>query len=414
MTTIISFKNSKSQFKMFLIIFSFCLFLRLLMIVLYPNMPIPPDTINDYDPIATNLLAGNGFVQNIGHPDFIRGPGYPLFLSTVYLFFGHSYISVRIIQSILDSLTLILTMLLCWQLFNSWPRTYFTGIIFSIYPLLIYSSNLVAVETLFCFFFILSIFVYTEAVRRENIILFLISGIVLAFTSMVRSTALLFPIIMGTWLFICNDFNKKYICYFVLLCCGFVLTLTPWTIRNYIVFHEFIPTVANDGNNFRAGSSLKYLVPLKERMQIRNQETNKHVHQKTQNKQILSPQKWDAQMWHFGWRNYKHAWKRNHLEVGKLLLYKAARFWFATDSGKYQRIICFIQLPFLILAITGLVFIIKGHCYSNELWLMVLSIVYFWGVFIVMFPLARYSVPILPFLAIFVSGLLKNRNLRTG
>jgi 4-amino-4-deoxy-L-arabinose transferase-like glycosyltransferase len=413
MTIIFFLKNNKSQLKAWLIIFSFGLFLRLLMIMLYPNMPVPPDTIFGYDPIANNLLAGNGFVQSIGHPDFIRGPGYPLFLSAVYLFFGHSYIFVRIIQSILDSLTLILTMLLCWLLFKNWPRTYFTGIIFSIYPLLIYSSNLVGVETLFCFCFILSVFNYILAVKTEKIVLFLISGIVLAFTSMVRSTPLLFPIIMGIWLFFSTDFDKKYIYYFVLFCCGFILTLTPWTIRNYLVFHEFIPTVANGGNNFQAGSSLKYLVPLKERMQVKNQESKEPVRQKLLSKQIIFPQKWDTQMWHIGWQNYIHAWERNHFEVAKLLLYKTARFWFATDSGKYQRIIFFIQIPFLILAITGLAFIIKEHCYVNELWLMVLSIAYFWAVFIVMFPLARYSVPLLPFLSIFVSGLFKNRSLKT-
>ena len=399
-------KNDKVPIKQILIIFIFSLFLRLLVIIVYPNISIPADTIHDYDPIATNVLAGNGFVRSIGHPDFIRGPGYPLFLSAIYLIFGRTFIAVKIIQSILDSTTIILTMFITYFLFNKWDRAYIAGIILALYPIMIYSSNLITPESLFCFTFVLSVFIYIMAVRTDKPLFFCISGMILAFTTMVRSTTILFPLIMGIWLGIWAGGKKKYAYYFMLLCLGFSVTLVPWTIRNYIVFHEFIPTVANGGNNFQAGSSFKYLVPLKERIQVKTHEKKEHEPEKIQNKKIISPSTWDAYMWRIGWENYKITWKRNPSDVAKLLFYKAARFWFATDSGRYQKIIFFIQIPFLILAITGLVAIIRSHSYHKELWLMVMSIAYFWGLFIVMFPLARYTVPILPFLSIFISGLV--------
>lgn len=398
----ISMGYGKLPIKIILSIFILSLFLRLLVIIIYPDMPVSTDIINDYDHIATNILAGNGFVRDIGDPDFSRGPGAPLFLSAIYLIFGKSYIAVRVIQSILDSITVLITMYLSWLLFKRWDRVYIVGIILAIYPIMIYSSNLVGVEALFCFSFMLTILIFVLAIRKDNAILFCISGIVLAFTTMVRSTPLLYPIIMGIWLGSWGGFTKKCIYYFILLCCGYIITLAPWTIRNYKVFHEFIPTVANGGYNFYRGAPVFSSGSLYERNQVEPPED-------LQDQIGKSPNEFDAYLWHEGWRNYKNAWDNSPLDVLKFLLYKAARFWFATDSGRYQEIIFAMQIPFLILSILGLVSIGWNHNFPKELWLMALTIVYFWGIFIVMVPLARYTVPILPFLSIFVSGLVQRK-----
>jgi len=329
-------ENGKVPIKVIIAIFLLSFLLRLLLIILHPNMPLSTDAIHDYDPIATNLLKGNGFVVGIGRPDSIRGPGYPLFLSAIYYMFGRSFIAVRFVQIIIDSITVVLTFILSWIVFARWDRAFIAGIILAIYPLSIYSSNLIAVENLFAFTFILSIIFFIMAVKADKIVLYFISGAFLSFTTMVRSTTLLFLIIMGTWLFLFVSIRKKYIYYFLFLCFGFIITLAPWTIRNYKVFHEFIPTVANGGNNFYAGSSIRYLIPLDARIPLKKQEIKGYSQEGIQNKEVSSPNELDAHYWRMGWFNYRNTWKDNPLNVLRLLLYKAARFWFATDSGRYQ------------------------------------------------------------------------------
>jgi hypothetical protein len=105
-----------------------------------------------------------------------------------------------------------------------------------------------------------------------------------------------------------------------------LLIIAPWTVRNFIIFHEFIPTVANGGNNIQAGSSIKYLIPLNERIKIKQHKRLENSHEDILNKKVSSPNEYDALMWRAGWRNYKNAWQQNPLSVLKLIIYKAARF----------------------------------------------------------------------------------------
>jgi hypothetical protein len=48
-----------------------------------------------------------------------------------------------------------------------------------------------------------------------------------------------------------------------------------------------------------------------------------------------------------------------------------------------------------------------GHVYFKQLILMAMAVAYFWGIFIVMFPLVRYSLWLLLFLSLIVSALIK-------
>jgi 4-amino-4-deoxy-L-arabinose transferase-like glycosyltransferase len=387
----------------FMLILVISLLLRLLPVYFNPGLPPSTDAIHEYDPIATSLLSGRGFVNDAGFPDCDRGPGYPLFLAAIYSCFTRDFLLVRSVQAIVDSATVIIAMLLAERLFATRKTTVVAGLLTACYPLLIYSSNLVAVETLFLFFFLLTIYLLVSAYRSENRLLYVLSGITLACSALIRSTTLLFPVVIGLWLLTVAGLNRKNITGYMLLLAAFVITISPWTIRNYLVFDEFMPTTINGGLNFYVGSSLKYLTTTDKRFAVTKADYRKIYGENISTVTTRSPKKRDAAYWQAARLNYSNSWNNNPLDVLKLTVLKAGRFWYATDSGRYEKLNLVIQVPFAVLAFLGLLFALKRGDYPQEIWLLVMSILYFWGIFVVMFPLARYTVPILPILALFVA-----------
>jgi hypothetical protein len=391
---------NKSNLKILLFVFSVAVLVRGSGVLLYPNMLPAPDTTYEYDPIAVNVVSGNGFVLNSGEPDSIRGPGYPLFLAAIYKTIGRSYPAVRLIQSVLDGVTVVLVVHLTWILWGNWKRAIAAGSILSLYPFSVYFSNLVAVETLFCLIFFMSVFFFIKGCRKENLGMFVVSGMLLAYSVLIRSTSLLFPLAMGIWLFVFKGFSKKNMVGYACLLVAFAAVLLPWSIRNYCVFNEFIATTTNGGINFYLGSSLKYLRPREEGMQ---QVKIEDELRKMADMGIRSPQKRDLYFRNLGWQNYKNAWLHNPLDVAKLVFYKAIRFWYATDTGRQEKIVFVIHIAFLLVSIFGISSAIKRKQCPAETWLLVMSVFYYWLIFTVMFPLARYTMPIIPMLAILTS-----------
>jgi 4-amino-4-deoxy-L-arabinose transferase-like glycosyltransferase len=385
---------------MLLIVFSVAVLVRWSGVFLYPNMLPAPDTIYEYDPIAVNVASGNGFVLNNGEPDSIRGPGYPLFLAAIYKTLGRNYIAVRLIQSVLDGVTVVFVVHMTWILWGNWKRAIIAGSLLSLYPFSVYSSNLVAVETLFCLVFFMSVFFFIKGCRKESLGMFIVSGILLAYSVLIRSTSLLFPLAMGVWLFVFKGISKKNLAGCACLLFAFAAVILPWSIRNYNVFNEFIVTSTNGGINFYLGSSLKYLRPREERMQQAKIEDELRI---MADMGIRSPQKGDLYFRKLGWQNYKNAWFHNPLDVAKLVFYKAIRFWYATDSGRQEKVLFVIQIAFLLVSIFGVLNAITRKQCPAETWLLVMSVFYYWLIFIVMFPLARYTMPIVPMLAILTS-----------
>jgi hypothetical protein len=406
----------KSNLKILFIVFFVAVMVRGAGVVLYPKLLPAPDVFYEYDPIATNILSGKGFV--LAHlvlpkdvPICDRGPGYPLFLAAIYRTVGRSFPAVRIIQSVLDGVTVVLVVQMAWMLWANWKRAIIAGLILSFYPLSIYSSNLVAVETVFGFVFFMSVFFFVKGCRKDNLGMYVISGMLLAYSVLIRSTSLSFPLVMGLWLFAFKGIRKRNVFGYACLLLGFAAILMPWSIRNYNVFNEFLLASTNGGTNFYLGSSLNYLKPDAEKMQ---QSRYKSIIQETTGKDIESPLERDRCYWKLGWRNYVNAWAHNPRDVIKLVFYKTMRFWYATDSGRQQKLLSAMQAALLLASIFGIWGASKRKQIPSEMWLLVLSVFYYWSIFIVMFPLARYTIPIIPMLAILASLNIEKSSIATG
>jgi hypothetical protein len=97
--------------KILFVIFTVALLLRLFTVVVQEESKrLPLSDAKDFDNIAVNIISGHGFsrgVEGENIPTSFRPPLFPLFLAGIYATFGHSYLTVKVIQAILGALLCI-------------------------------------------------------------------------------------------------------------------------------------------------------------------------------------------------------------------------------------------------------------------------------------------------------------------
>ncbi len=213
-----------------------------------------------YDKIAVNLLAGNGFKEEatksyeFDYAIVRAGPAYEFFLAGIYVVFGHYYEMVWILQALLHTISVYLIFLSCREIFKE--KGDIIGLIaaalFGLHPDLIEISAMLMTETLYLFLLVLIIWLFIKLYQKpERTCYSVFLSFVIGLTILSRPPIILFvPII-----FVFYILNKKYKqC--ALFSLVFILTLLPWVIRNYLIYHQFILTTLIGEYNLWVGNTL--------------------------------------------------------------------------------------------------------------------------------------------------------------
>lgn len=228
-----------------------------------------------YDALAQNVAAGKGFTFNedwypftlahtpTAHWSFL----YVLYLAGVYFLVGHHPIVARIIQAV------IVGVLMPWLVYRLGKRTMNHGVglagaaAISFYIYLIYYSATLMTEP----FYIVSLLWALDAIQRirdeafqtdtstgpkpdswgfGRTSLWIECGVAFGIATLLRQQALmLVPFFVG-WLFWATWRRAKMqklvfsVGFMLLIVALFIL---PWTVRNYLVYGQFLPLNSNVG-----------------------------------------------------------------------------------------------------------------------------------------------------------------------
>lgn len=228
-----------------LIIFITALFLRIIYCLQTQNFKLEGDAVI-YDKVGWNLAQGFGFSIEKNIPTAFVFPVYPIFLSFLYSVFGHNLTWVRIIQSIISALICILIYLVAVTFFKCDNLAKTSAIIAIFYPsFLIYTEYLIN-DLLVIFFLIITLYFLLKSLELQKNCYWMLAGISLGFLVLTRGEYILFIILLffsGLFLKISyKEFLKKY---FILLF-FFTIIVSPWVIRNYLVFKKF-PLISTRG-----------------------------------------------------------------------------------------------------------------------------------------------------------------------
>lgn len=208
-----------------------------------------------FDELGWSLARGGGYADH-GRPDASREPGYPLFLAGIYAAAGHHAQAVRWTQALVGVIIVGLTWFIGIRIWAP-PVAAVASVAAAADPFLIGSDTLLLTETWFTFVLLLALwFLVTrwQSVQPRD---WLLAGCLLGYATLVRGTMLLFP----TSLAAAHATGQRWkaarglMGIFLL---GFLLIYTPWVVRNYAVFHAFIPVRIGSGEVVWSGNYLPW------------------------------------------------------------------------------------------------------------------------------------------------------------
>lgn len=212
------------------------------------DIPLLGDAKTRYDPIANNILQGNGFSRDTAPPyraDNYDQPGYPLLLASIYAVTNGNRRAVVLFQLLLELLILLPVVGIAREL--KLPRTVqiLALGIGLICPFLAKYAGLVLSEIPATLAVSLACYALMRALNEtsKKHIWWLLAGLLSGISLLIRADTLIVVGLMSAVAIALArtspiKLRLKQICLFVI---ALLLTLTPWTVRNYKRFETFKP-----------------------------------------------------------------------------------------------------------------------------------------------------------------------------
>ncbi|MGC8976138.1 MAG: ArnT family glycosyltransferase [Candidatus Ratteibacteria bacterium] len=205
----------------------------------------------EYFKMAQNFISGKGLIVGENLKSF-RPPLYP-FIISIFYYLNFDLLGIRIFQVLLSTFSIYIIYLIGKETFNE-KVALVSSFICVFYPYFIFYNGFLLTETVFIFLTLLSILYLINCVEKNGKMSFK-TGIFIGLAGLTRPTFQLYlPIGILHIFFLREKLNIK-LKKILFISFGFCLTLSPWIIRNYIIFHKFIPGTTMGGWVFWEGNN---------------------------------------------------------------------------------------------------------------------------------------------------------------
>lgn len=212
---------------------------------------------SDYKRVAQLLAAGgiSGFFSsssplsnpdNLGHP-----PGYSILIALVKRTITESDAGVQIIQVLCDALAAVVLFLIMGELLTM-SAAVIAGLLSAFSPQFAWNSVLLLPDTLAVLPILLAVYCVTRALKRPHLGLIITAGALIGISCWLRANALLLPVFMAVLVFFFFQ-RQQRLRYSLALIGAALLIILPLTIRNAVVFGDFIPLSLGAGQTFLEG-----------------------------------------------------------------------------------------------------------------------------------------------------------------
>lgn len=196
-----------------------------------------------YYMLSENILHGNGYSCDSEPPyslNAVRPPVYPFFIVLTRMLTG-SYWGVILLQILIASLLPLIAMRIAFYLFGSRRISCATGVLLALEPFSILFAIFFYSETLFMFFFSLSLLSIFAYFKTGRVSLAALSAALLGISVLTKPTVqYVFVVIMISILLEARKHLTKKV---LLTAAGygviFFLVVSPWLMRNYAAFGSF-------------------------------------------------------------------------------------------------------------------------------------------------------------------------------
>lgn len=370
---------------------------------------------DDYDRLAWNLSQGLGYrVLPTTALTLMREPGYPVFLAGLFQVFGYGLDVARVANLLLGGLTALSIYQLARRLTDSISVSLIAALLFMLHPGVFTAELRGGVEMLFMLFLTSFAIALDYAVQRGRTRDFFLAGLLLGLATLVRSTALLFPLFIFLFYFLWRKGRPSWLGVsgrVALVYLGAVIVISPWMIRNAQVAGAPWPTGSVQPIAAHAGQYICSHRTLGSKFVDLDVEAA-HVRGELARAQGFSFVDGYYQYFYdteqelaFSRALNRHVlenYRQNPLLVLKCPLLNVFNFWFSGKTWTATAMNGVVQLPYLVFGILGIRMTLRSGM-GRRMGIFMLLPLYLMLVHLTVHSQARYSVPLIPFLGIFAA-----------
>jgi 4-amino-4-deoxy-L-arabinose transferase-like glycosyltransferase len=236
---------------------------RAALVLLQGAPPIEMDAAQR-DDIARNLVGGHGFAFSAPmlypwqseddprpKPTARTMPAYPLLLAGLYGL-GLGPISMLWLHVLFAALTAWIVYRLALH-FGASERVGLMAVaLYLVYPPLWKSNLVLGSETLFILLFLGSLTLFLRAMKGGGLAVYGISGVLLGLATLTRPVTLVFPFALAPFVLWRGRGAATGWAVFTIVS---VLTVSPWAVRNLVVFDQLEFSTTNKGWNLYVGTN---------------------------------------------------------------------------------------------------------------------------------------------------------------
>lgn len=393
-----TFVSNRNRLLLLLLLFFLAFGIRFAVLSTVPGLGPGSDLKKIYAPIAVNLLNGHGFAAVPGQPDYKLVPLYPFFLAALYAVFGRA-VNVGLALSVVAGISCVLVFLAARPIFGK-KAAVLSAVGFAVYPPLVLLTSMAISDDLFILFNLVFLLGLVRFLRSPGYLSIAVVGVAIGLAGLTKPIPVLLPLLVVGAILVYRPSGSFQLRKCGLLLIAFLVTVLPWSIRTYAVFHEvsllgvsrmsvgdllFVGTLENQ--LVPAPNNERFSVYLDESREAINKEAGAEVSDRIEQGKTLT----------------KVVARKIFEEPGdylRLLPRKFARFWYASDSGRYDTLFILLQGSLLVVGLLGLVSFIRRNGWRQSFALYP-ALLYYPAVHTLSFPLARYSMPVMPLVIMF-------------
>ncbi|MFL6445174.1 MAG: hypothetical protein ACJ713_15265 [Candidatus Sulfotelmatobacter sp.] len=356
-----------------------------------------------YEPVAQNLIAGNGFYLH-SKPALTYPPGIPMLYASAFwaarkVGLGEAN-ALRILEGFLLTISAVLVCVLGMRFFP-WRVALLASALWSTYPFHLWLTKQPDATSLLSVFLLSSalLFLAWSSRTQDGVRYGVLLGVILGITALTKpfniGLPLVFVVLAGVSPI--RSQRRSRIVFSACLLATFAATIAPWEFWAWHVDGHWIPLCTNgpnaliDGLTFGTERGLPQIA-LPEGARALVVDAATHYPQLKSTRSIA----------HFIFTKMCET----PTAVLELLLVKAARSWFGNESHTLERWIAIIQVLYLPLLLLGIRIVWKyGDAPQKNFALHTIALTaYFWTMTTVTADaILRYMVPVTCFLIIFVA-----------
>jgi 4-amino-4-deoxy-L-arabinose transferase-like glycosyltransferase len=227
--------------------------------------PSPGSDQHECQVIAENLVRGAGYRgiswgQPQEHFTAFRPPVTPVLWALCFAVFGERFDVVRLADVLFGTTSILLLFLIGRRLFNERVGLMAAAAL-AAWPAAIQLTSGLLTEPLYVMFELLFVWLCLRAGDRPALARFAAAGVCAGLATLTRPNLLLLLPLLPLWSAVVYLRDWRALVRSLAVPAAAAAVIAPWTTRNYLVFHKFIPVSTLSGTNLLVGNNelvLKY------------------------------------------------------------------------------------------------------------------------------------------------------------